>query len=106
MTYEAAPESSPIIFHTAPFESWYGLREGFRLYRRQGDLWETVEEDDSCYMIVDEPDIAVNVVQDENFASLQPGQTWTTSGRLDGHLPDDVMAGDLFRYVFKGVEVD
>ncbi|KFY31521.1 hypothetical protein V493_01029 [Pseudogymnoascus sp. VKM F-4281 (FW-2241)] len=106
VTYEAAPESSPIIFHTAPFGSWYGPREGFRLYRRRGDLWETVEEDDSCYMIVDEPDIAVNVVQDENFAGLQPGQTWTTSERLDGHLPDDVTAGDLFRYVFKGVEVD
>lgn len=109
VVYEAAPESLPIIFHTAPFGSWYSPREGYRLYRRRGDIWETVEEDDGCFRIVDEPDVAVNVVQDENFVSLQPGQTWTTLESLGegmGILPDDVIAGDLFRYVFKGVEVD
>jgi hypothetical protein len=61
-------------------------------------------------MIVDEPDVAVNVSQDENFASLQPGQSWTTSTRVEGRqigiLPNDVNVGDVFRYVFKGVEVD
>lgn len=61
-------------------------------------------------MIVDDPDVAVNVSQDENFASLHAGQTWTTTHRVEGRgmgiLPDDVRAGDLFRYVFKGVKVD
>lgn len=110
VVYEAAPDSSPIIFHSAPFVSWHGPRQGHRLYRRRGDIWETVEEDDPCFMIIDDPDVAVNVSQDDNFASLQPGQTWTTSARLEGQgmgiLPDDVSVGDLFRYVFKGVELD
>jgi hypothetical protein len=112
VVYEAAPESLPITFHSLPFVSWYGPREGYRLYRRRGDKWETVEddEDDACFMIVDDPDVAVNVSQDEDFASLQPGQTWTTSRQLEGRgmgiLPDDVIAGDLFRYVFKGVKLD
>lgn len=61
-------------------------------------------------MIVDEPDVSVKVTQDENFASLQPGQTWSTSHRLEGQgvgiLPDDVKVGDIFRYVSKGVELD
>lgn len=110
VVYEAAPESSPITFHSFPFQSWYGPREGYRLYRRRGDIWETVEEDDACFMIVDEPDVAVNVSLDENFASLEAGEAWTTSkpveGRGMGILPDDVVVGDLFRYVFKGLELD
>jgi hypothetical protein len=110
VAYEAAPESSPIIFHSFPFVSWGGPREGYRLYRRRGEVWETIIDDATCFMIVDEPDVDVNVSQDENFASLQPGQSWTTSARVEGRgvglLPDDVSIGDVYRYVLKGVELD
>ncbi|CAM1501516.1 Fc.00g035000.m01.CDS01 [Cosmosporella sp. VM-42] len=110
VVYEAPPESPPIIFHTYPFISWWGPREGYRLYRRQGDLWKTIQNDTTGFMIVDDPDVKVNVSEDENFASLRAGQSWTTSmpleGRGYGMLPDDLKVGDVYRYSFKGAILD
>lgn len=108
--YEAVPGSLPIIFHNCFFVGRWAPREGYRLYRRQGDKWENIVDDTTCYMIVDEPDIAVNVSQDEDFTSLQPGESWTTWKRVEGRqvgiLPDEVNIGDVFRYVLKGVELN
>lgn len=108
--YDAPAGSSPITFHSLPLLSWYGPREGHRLYRRRANanVWETIEDNTQGFMIVDEPDVYVNVVQNEDFASLQPGMTWSISLRLqDAALGDSpVEVGDVFRYTFKGVEVD
>lgn len=102
--------SSPIKFHSAPLLAWYGPREGHRLYRRRAnaDVWETIEDDTEGFMIVDEPDVYVNVVQSKDFASLHPGETWSISMDLqDATFGDSPMeVGDVFRYTFKGVEVD
>ncbi|KAL3427579.1 kinesin light [Phlyctema vagabunda] len=69
-----------------------------------------VEDDMTCFMIVDEPDVSVNVSQDDNFASLQPGQTLTTvhllRGQGMGGLPEDTSVGDVFRFLCKGIELD
>ncbi|KAL5327672.1 hypothetical protein ACEPPN_005373 [Leptodophora sp. 'Broadleaf-Isolate-01'] len=112
--YEAPADSPDITFHSFPFQSWYGPREGYRLYRRRANTdsnsWEAIIDDAISFMIVDDPDVSVHVTQDGNFATLQPGQTWSTSKRLQdqglGILPDDVKVGDVFRIVFKGVELD
>lgn len=106
VVYEADPGSSPITFHSHPFLAW-----GNQLYRRlEGDDWETIVNDTTGFMIVDDPDVAVNVTQDKNFATLQPGETWSTYEDVRGHglgyLPDDMAVGDVYKYIFKGVELD
>lgn len=60
-------------------------------------------------MVVDDPDITVCVGKHEHFTALQPGETWTTIQTLSGNdaeLPRDMVVGDIFRYTFKGAEVD
>ncbi|KAG4435771.1 hypothetical protein IFR05_008745 [Cadophora sp. M221] len=112
--YEALAGISAITFHNFPFKSWHSHREGYRLYRRRANTnsntWEAIIDDTTSFMIVDDPDVSVHVTQDENFASLRPGQTWRTSKRLQGQgvgiLPGDVKVGDAFRFVFKGMELD
>ncbi|KAH7124361.1 hypothetical protein EDB81DRAFT_219674 [Dactylonectria macrodidyma] len=106
--YEAPTGSPAITFHSYPFQWWYGPREGYRLYRRRENTWEKIEDDTTGFMIVDDPDVSINVSQDENFEDLQAGETWTTSHRLQaqGGLPDDTSVGDVFRYIFKGVKLD
>ena len=58
---------------------------------------------------MDNPDVAVNVGQDDHFASLQPGESWTTSQRLGYNweeLPNDAKNGEIFRYIFTGGSMD
>lgn len=55
------------------------------------------------WAIYDEPDLEVCVGQwADDFASLRPGESWTTIGWLhewpDISLPRDSMTGDVFRY--------
>lgn len=103
VVYEAPPGSPPITFHS-DYLRWYNL------YRRRGDKWELIEDDTTGFMIVDEPDVAVNVSQSEYFTSLQPGQAWTTSFQFQGQgkdeLPLDMTVGDVFRYRFMGGKLD
>ncbi|PVH79613.1 hypothetical protein DL98DRAFT_560718 [Cadophora sp. DSE1049] len=119
VTYEAMEHDGdqparPITFHTYPFDVSDSPREGFRLYRhRGGDKWEkyvSPEETQSGFMIVDEPDLEVSPGQHEDFASLQPGESWSTQRRIQGEswttLPKDTDVGDEFRYRFNGVFVD
>lgn len=105
----------PVTFH-----SWAiaGLeddpsRDGFRLYRRRGgDMdgpWEECEEDDGGhegFRIYDRPDEAVHVATHNDFTSLQPGESWTTSSYLHHMIPDDVSPNDAFSYGFRGAVVD
>jgi len=104
----------PITFHTYAFEALEGPREGFRIQRRSkldSQKWVAFEiDEDFGFMIVDDPDVPINVGQDENFETLQPGESWITSRHLQGarwtSLPDDVAVGDVFRYMFKGTTVE
>jgi hypothetical protein len=98
VVYDAPTGSRPIIFHSSPFVSW-----SERLHRRQGDKWEEVEDDDTCFMIVDDPDVVVIVSEHKDFTSLEPGQTLTKKTRLD---LQETQVGDVFRYVFKGLVLD
>lgn len=104
--YEADPGSRPITFHSHPFLAW-----GYQLYRRVEDgSWESIEDDTTGFMILDDPDLTVNVTRDENFATLNPGQTWTThhdlkGGGFDG-MPSALTIGEVYRYRFKGLKLD
>lgn len=107
----AEQQARPITFHKYGFEVLSGPREGFRLYRRRDTAWEACEdEEEPGFAIMDDPDVEVHVGQDENFASLEPGESWTTSRRIQGEtwssLPDDTAVGDVFRYRSKGATVD
>lgn len=108
VTYQGG-SSRPIVFHTYTFEAPPSSpREGFHLYRRRDDGWEECEiDEDSCFRIVDDPDIVVSVGEDANFTSLAPGESWVTSRQLQGHswtdFPGNVMEGDVFRYQFNGI---
>ncbi|OTA99828.1 hypothetical protein M426DRAFT_268576 [Hypoxylon sp. CI-4A] len=106
VTYEGN-SSKPIIFHTHAIEVRSGPREGYRLYRRRHDEWEECDlDEDEGFRIVDDPDVPVKVSEHEDFVSLRPGESWTTSRHLQGgswtELPADAAPGDVFRYVFKG----
>lgn len=57
------------------------------------------------FQIYDEPDIAVRVIEHEDFTTLKPGESWTTIKYLH-ELPQDTTVGDLFLYGFRGVTVD
>ena len=104
--YEANPGSRPITFHAHPFLAW-----GYQLYRRDEDgNWESIEDDTTGFMIVDDPDVTINVTRDENFATLDPGQTWSTYHNLEGGgaggMPSVLTIGEVYRYRFKGLKLD
>ncbi|KAH7095926.1 hypothetical protein FB567DRAFT_43786 [Paraphoma chrysanthemicola] len=112
-----APESlihqnepvKPCIFHT------YDLcnPDNFQFERFVDGSWEPCEKNDDggcSFRIVDDPDLAIHVSQDEDFESLSPGETWRTSNRIQGDwwttFPTDARNGDRFRYYFIGVTLD
>ncbi|KAK9414689.1 putative Zn(2)-C6 fungal-type domain-containing protein [Seiridium unicorne] len=111
-------DARPITFHTQPFVNGNGKREGIGLYRRRDGGWERSIPDDGFgtgFGIFDDPPVPVNVCEDgqynDQFASLQPGESWTTQRRVQNgtswtSLPSDVKAGETFKYVVKGAVVD
>jgi hypothetical protein len=109
VSIDSASSQRPILFHIYPFHV-----ASERLYRRrkEGGEWEEFDSlnTDTGFIIVDDPDIVVYPARDENFASLKPGETWTTKRRLQGEswteLPGDCTPGDTLRYQFDGTEVD
>jgi hypothetical protein len=107
----------PVIFHKYPFEANDRLREGIHLYRRQlvnglvsWDTYENDDDDETGYRVHDAPNVSVTVGSNENFISLRPGESWTTSDRLQGpswsRLPQDAEVGDVIKCLFKGAIVD
>jgi hypothetical protein len=62
------------------------------------------------FLLVGEPDVAIDVSQNERFESLQPGESWVTSQLLHDKsgtvLPNDATDGEEFRYQFNGETVD
>ncbi|KAJ4287048.1 hypothetical protein N0V88_007813 [Collariella sp. IMI 366227] len=102
----------PITFRTWSIIGLDDWPKGFGLYRwRDGDNeapWEACNlENGACgFQIYDEPDVAVRVVEHEDFTTLKPGGgSWTTTNYLH-KLPQDTTVGDLFLYGFRGVTVD
>ncbi|KAK2774667.1 kinesin light [Colletotrichum kahawae] len=114
--------AQPVTFHWLSLISGQGPDKGFELYRRRGEVeaggrsnvandWDLchIEETSAGFMVVDDPDITVCVGKHKHFTALQPGETWTTIQTLSGNdaeLPRDMVVGDIFRYTFKGAEVD
>lgn len=109
MTYvaENSATTRPIIFHTWSFDN-----PGCWLWRWRPalDCWEEVDDNHVfvCYdgYDSDDPDEEVNVGQDANFTSLQPGESWTKTRGYLKPRPGLAQPGDRFKFVFKGTTVD
>jgi hypothetical protein len=87
VTYESlgTEHAKPITFHTYPFLTLQGPREGYRMYRRRNDKWEECGDNGEMgYSIIDDPDVSVNVSTDEHFSSLLPGESWSHQQMLKG----------------------
>ncbi|KAK4441899.1 hypothetical protein QBC34DRAFT_42917 [Podospora aff. communis PSN243] len=109
-----------ITLHTYLLDpaSQFGMKErdGFRCYRRHtsGDgrdvqwlPWDD-DDDDTCFLLVDDADRHIRVSEDKDFVSLRPGESWSTTYRLHwapsgSNLPDDLKVGDEFRCWFNGL---
>jgi hypothetical protein len=110
ITHEAKAEARPVVFHTHIFKN----PDNYQLYRLQDGKWAEWDDEDGggCggFLLVDEPDVAVDISQNERFQSLQPGESWVTSQLLHDKtgsvLPDDATDGEEFRYRFNGETVD
>lgn len=97
-------DAKPIIIHDYPFTG-----DNFRLQRRCHEQWKTYFDDEQnpFWMIVDEPDVEVNVADSAFFRSLKPGEALVKDrslGYLDLH--PDTVAGDTYRYQYWGGCVD
>ncbi|KFY37206.1 hypothetical protein V495_07333 [Pseudogymnoascus sp. VKM F-4514 (FW-929)] len=104
VVYEAPPGSPAITLHS------FWMSGGTMLYHRRGGKWREVPFDGCCWGIWDDPDVEVNVSQHECFTSLEAGEAWTLEYNMDptdvGEIPRGVAVGDVFRYRYKGTEMD
>ncbi|KAE8373295.1 hypothetical protein BDV26DRAFT_285238 [Aspergillus bertholletiae] len=72
--YHGGPTDRPIIFRN------HIIWELFRSYRLEDGLWELQEGPWGCSgLFLDDPDITVNVAEDEGFVTLKPGEYWSPS---------------------------
>lgn len=106
-------DAKPIIIHDYPFRS-----DNFRLQRRCHDYdpsdedspqWKTYFDDErnEGWIIVDEPDVEINVADSEFFRCLQPGESFVTQFLLGYHdLYPDTVVGDTYRYQYWGGCID
>ncbi|OQE22737.1 hypothetical protein PENFLA_c012G09822 [Penicillium flavigenum] len=109
-------DAKPIIIHDYPFS-----RDNFRLQRRCHDYdplknsdddppqWKSYFDDErnEGWMIVEEPDVEVNVTDSMFFRSLQPGESLirrVSLGFTDLHT--DTVVGDTYRYEYWGGCID
>lgn len=108
VTYEAQKTARPITFHTRVFEDYHN----YQLGRLHDGVWRNYDDKYGgfgAWLDVDNPDVPVIVGQDNNFASLQPGESWTTSQKIGYNwteLPHDADDGEIFGYVFMDVKLD
>ncbi|KAJ7034600.1 hypothetical protein C8F04DRAFT_1101526 [Mycena alexandri] len=114
VTYDGVSDNSslparPIILHKYTLDC-----EGQQLYRRDANRnnWEKCDfpAGTTGFMIVDDPDVAVQVAKHEDFVSLAPGESWSTTHMLENQswteLPSESATGDAFRFRFMGTTVD
>ncbi|BAE66148.1 unnamed protein product [Aspergillus oryzae RIB40] len=67
--YQGSPTDRPIIFRN------HVIWDMFRSYRLEDGLWELQEGPCGCPgLFLDDPDITVNVAEDEGFVTLKPGE--------------------------------
>ncbi|KAJ5947379.1 hypothetical protein N7466_000394 [Penicillium verhagenii] len=108
--------AKPIIIHKYGFS-----HDHFRLQRRRPDFnrskdsdtdptqWKTYVDDEQNpgYMIVDEPDVEVNVTNASLFRCLKPGEHFVSHNLLPrSDLHPDTVVGDTYRYQYWGGRVD
>lgn len=109
-------DAKPIIIH------YYGFSyDHFRLQRRRTDFdtskdsntdptqWKTYVDDElnPGYMIVDDPDVEVNVTDSSKFRCLKPGENFVRNSLLPcSDLHPDTVVGDTYRYQYWGGRVD
>jgi hypothetical protein len=107
ITYEGMgnpQQAEDITFHThalTRYPSWGWLQ------RLRGTKWEVCQSNSNPgFMIVDDPDVPVNVGKSDFFASLRQGEEWTTEETLDQEeFPGDTAIGDKFRFWYRGLEL-
>ncbi|KAJ5658141.1 uncharacterized protein N7484_001790, partial [Penicillium longicatenatum] len=115
--HEAIPDEKTIIIHDYPFSG-----DNYRLQRRCPDYdptkdsedlpqWKTYfdEERDANrgFMIVDEPDVEVNVTDSTWFRSLQPGEIFMRKCPIEFlDLHPDTVVGDVYRWQYWGGCID
>lgn len=98
--YHGGPTDQPIIFRN------HVIWELLRSYRLESGLWELQEGPCGCSgLFLDDPNITVNVVEDEGFITLKPGEYWSPSWIILEDI-DGWEVGDIWRYRFKGGTVD
>ncbi|KAF5863773.1 hypothetical protein ETB97_009408 [Aspergillus alliaceus] len=88
---------TPITLHVI------NLLEG-NLQRQRGQRWEYFKSEVKPYQIYDEPDIEFSPGQHVDFISLQPGESWTRTDRLE--LPSDTKVREVFKYEFTDRVID
>ncbi|RDK46667.1 hypothetical protein M752DRAFT_323197 [Aspergillus phoenicis ATCC 13157] len=72
--YHGGPTDQPIIFRN------HVIWELLRSYRLESGLWELQEGPCGCSgLFLDDPNMTVNVVEDEGFITLKPGEYWSPS---------------------------
>ena len=99
-----AVETWPITIDT---DALFYTNSSDRLYRRnENGRWENSANDEICGGGIADEDIHINIKESESFASLIPGDTWTTSYSLVDQLPDDEVVGDAFLYRFQGTTIE
>ncbi|KAE8140181.1 hypothetical protein BDV38DRAFT_269201 [Aspergillus pseudotamarii] len=96
--YHGNSTNRPIIFYN------HMLLANLHHYRLKKDQWELWDR--GCPgILLDGPDVTVNVTQDWNFVFLKPGEFWTFSSTI----LDDInywTIGDTFRYQFTGGTIE
>jgi hypothetical protein len=117
------PASYTTTTRPITFRSWSiiadlgeDVREGFGLFRRRGGSelpWEPCDlHDCEGFQIYDAPDVAVSVTEHQDFTTLRPGESWTTTKYIDGQtsswndIPVDTAVGDVFLFGFRGAFVE
>jgi hypothetical protein len=109
VAYEADNAATrPITFHTYRFTA----SSQYAIYRHRDGEWKVWNNEARLclgFLLITDEEYFVNVSQDENFASLGPGESWVTTQQLRGekwtYLPEDMEPGETLRYAFHGTDV-
>lgn len=98
-------EKRPIIFHTPVFKDIDTHYDGFRLYVKHGDEWNTHEVNPifmhHAYRFSTPEPLNVGHNDRNQFKVLRPGQSWIFAREVSD-FPKNAAPGHQFRYQFKG----
>ncbi|KAL4905055.1 hypothetical protein BDW74DRAFT_178065 [Aspergillus multicolor] len=123
VTYDAPPADAldlednspaklkPVIFHMFVFTMHDRRDEGFRLYRRDDENHRWLgHEIHPCFgnpnwRWADSKQYNIGRNEGDKFRVLRPGESWQFT-RAVSEFPEDVKAGDMLMYGFKGAVLD